>query len=97
MGATLLWGVQASHYGSFSCGAQALGRAGCSSYGTWAQYLWVAGLVALRHVESSLTRDRTSVPSIARQILNYWTTREAPFLFPVLDGERASLVEGRGF
>ena len=25
---------------------------------------------------SSLTRDRTCVPSISRQILNYWTTRE---------------------
>ena len=25
---------------------------------------------------SSLTRDQTLVPSIARQILNHWTTRE---------------------
>ena len=36
------------------------------------------GLVALRYVGSSWTRDRTCVPSIARQILNHWTTREAP-------------------
>ena len=34
-------------------------------------------LVALRHVGSSQTRDRTSVPCIERQILNNWTTREA--------------------
>ena len=27
---------------------------------------------------SSLTRDRTSVPWIGRQIPNHWTTREAP-------------------
>ena len=29
-----------------------------------------------RPVESSQTRDQTCVPNIARQILNYWTTRE---------------------
>ena len=51
----------ASHCGGFShCGAQALGWAGFSSYGTWTQYLqllgsraqarwlWRAGLVAQR-------------------------------------------------
>ena len=32
------------------------------------QYLWRTGLVALRHVESSQTRDWTSVPCIDRQI-----------------------------
>ena len=32
------------------------------------------GLVALRHVGSSRTRDSTSVPCIDRQILNHWTT-----------------------
>ena len=42
-----------------------------------------AGLVivehklALWHVGSSQTRDLTSVPCIARQTLNHWTTREA--------------------
>ena len=35
------------------------------------------GLGAPRHVESSQTRDRTSVPCIARQILKNYTTREA--------------------
>ena len=35
-----------------------------------AQLLW--------HVGSSGTRDETGVPCIARQILNHWTTREAP-------------------
>ena len=33
-------------------------------------------LAALRHVESSQTRDQTRVPSTGRQVLNHWTTRE---------------------
>ena len=38
-----------------------------------------ASSVALRHWDlSSLTRDQTYVPSIAKQILNHWTTREVP-------------------
>ena len=36
------------------------------------------GLVALRHVESSWTRDRTHVPSTLRQTAKHWTTREVP-------------------
>ena len=35
------------------------------------------GLVALRHVGSSRTRDRTRVRCIGRRILNHCTTREA--------------------
>ena len=35
-------------------------------------------LVAPQRMESCWTRDRTSVPSIARWILNYWTT--IPFI-----------------
>ena len=38
------------------------------------------GLSCSRHVGSSPTRDQTLVPCIARQILNHWTTREAPTL-----------------
>ena len=34
------------------------------------------GLVALPHVGSSRTRDRTRVPCIGRWILNHCTTRE---------------------
>ena len=34
------------------------------------------GLVALQHVKSSQTRNRTRVHYIGRQILNHWTTRE---------------------
>ena len=45
--------------------------------GAQAQWLWHTGLVALRHVGSSQTRNQTSVPCIARWILNYWITREA--------------------
>ena len=47
-------------------------------YGTWAQQLWWTGLVASWHVGSSWTRDHTDVPYIGRQIINHWTTREAP-------------------
>ena len=36
------------------------------------------GLVALRHVDSSQTRDQTSVPRTGRQILIHCTTREVP-------------------
>ena len=38
----------------------------------------VVGLVALRHVGSSQTRDQTCVPCIGKQFLNLWTTSEAP-------------------
>ena len=44
------------------------------------QYLRHTGLVALRHVGSSPTRNQTSVPCIGRWILNHWTTREVPHL-----------------
>ena len=43
---------------------------------TQAQYLWHTGLVTLRHVGSSWTRDRTCVPCTGRQILNHWAIRE---------------------
>ena len=36
----------------------------------WVQLLWPMGLVALRHVGSSQTRDLTHVPSTGRQTLN---------------------------
>ena len=39
----------------------------------WTQELWPMGLVAPQHVKSSWTRDQTHVPSLDRQILNYWT------------------------
>ena len=38
--------------------------------------MWLMGLVATRHVESSKIRDRTHVPCIGRWILNHWTARE---------------------
>ena len=46
-----------------------------------AQYLWCMGFDAPWHVGSSQTRDRTCVPCIGKQILNYWTIREALFFF----------------
>ena len=59
-----------------SCGAWAPHCCGFSCCRTWAQSLWLTGLVALRPVWSSWTRDRTCVPCIGRQILNHWTIRE---------------------
>ena len=40
------------------------------------QWLQHVGLVTLRHVGSSLSRDQTHVPCIGRWILNHWTTKE---------------------
>ena len=40
------------------------------------QYLWHTGLVALQHVKSSWTRDRTHVLYIGRRILIHCTTWE---------------------
>ena len=40
------------------------------------QQLWHPGLVVLKYVEFSLTRDQTHVLCIGRWILNQWTTRE---------------------
>ena len=42
-----------------------------------AQQLWRTGLLAPRHVGSSLTRARTRVPCTGRRILNHRATREA--------------------
>ena len=70
--------AQASYCSSFSyCGARALGLAGFSNCGTWAQLpwfsgskaqaqqLWPMGLVAPQHVGSSWTRDWTLSPTLA--------------------------------
>ena len=64
------------------CGARALDLAGSR---VWSQLLWRTGLVAPEHVKSFQTRDGTSVPCIARWILNPQTTRETLlFTFEVL-------------
>ena len=42
--------------------------------------LWHTGFVALRHVGSSRTRDRTHVSCIGRWILNRCTTGEVPYM-----------------
>ena len=56
-----------------SMGSRHMGFSGC---GTGAHYLWLEGLVALQHVESSQTRDRTCVPCVGRRILTHSATRE---------------------
>ena len=73
-------GAKASHSSGFSraarahgCAAQALVTAarGLRSGGSRAQELWCPGLVALQHVGSSPTRDRTHVSCIGRRILHH--------------------------
>ena len=64
-------GVQASHCGSFSyCRTQVLDRQ--------AQYLWCWSLIAPRHAGCSLSRDRTRVSCIGRQILIHCATGYVP-------------------
>ena len=58
-----------------SMGSRCMGFGRCSSR---ALERWLSSLVS-RHVRSSRTKDRTSIPCIAWQILNRWTTREALF------------------
>ena len=69
------WGLLFSRCSGFSLwclllfqslGSRAHGLSSCSTQGS----------VALRHVESSQTRDQTRVPCIDRWILNHWITRE---------------------
>ena len=61
--------VEASHMVASHCGARALGRAGFTSGSPQAGSLQHMGLVTLRHMGSSQTRDRTHVPCIGRPIL----------------------------
>ena len=96
VGATLLWGVQASHRGGFSWGgAWALGCTGFSScgrkvqqlqlpcYGAQARQVWHTDSAVLQRVESSWTRGQTRGPCIGKWILTHWTTKEVPHI-PVL-------------
>ena len=46
--------------------------------GAQVQQLWRTGLVALRHVEFSQTRDQAYVPCIGGRILNHCVTKEVP-------------------
>ena len=72
-----------------SCGVQATGRVGSVVCSTWALVeaceLSSCGTRALLPCSmwdlSSLTRDRTCVPWIGRQIFFHWTPREVPHAF----------------
>ena len=77
LGTTLGCSGWASHCGAFSW-AQASRRASFSTYSTRTQELWHPGLVALRHVKSSRTKDTTHVPCIGRQVPTHGATREVP-------------------
>ena len=63
----LLWNTESRHTGVSGCSTQA-------------QQLWHTGLVALRHVESTQTTDRTRVPCTGRWIPIHCTTREVPVI-----------------
>ena len=51
--------------------------------------LWFSYSVSIWDL-SSLSRDRTSVPWIARQILNPWTTRGSPSSYPLFHASHAA-------
>ena len=74
--ASLLHGLQG--HGAWAPGMQASVVAAHSFCNCNSRALehWLEGFVALQHVWFSGTRDCTSVPCIAMQILNHWTTRE---------------------
>ena len=93
------YGVQVN-----SCGPWTAGYAGIKPHGL--QKLWHAGSlivecrlsVAPWHVGfqfSSLPRDRTNVPWIARQILNHWTSREVPSLSLLRGSEQEVSYESK--
>ena len=54
------------------------------------------GLVAPRHVGSSRTRARTSVPCIGRRILIHCATREVPIHY-FLNGRKSGLIWGMDY
>ncbi|XP_067587576.1 AP-3 complex subunit sigma-1 isoform X3 [Pseudorca crassidens] len=63
---------------SHCCG---LSRCGAQAPDTQAQWPWLTGPTALRHVGSSRTGARTRVPCVGRRTLNHCATREAPKFF----------------
>ena len=81
-GLLLCCGAWSSYCGGFSCSrAWALEHVDFFCYGLRALVcrfsgFWRIGSIALWHVESSQTRDRTHVSCIDRQILHHWSTRE---------------------
>ena len=78
----------------FPSGAQARGGLASAVAACRAQWLWHVGPVALQHVESSQTRDRTRVPCIGRRSVIHCTTREVHFplfLISFLDCRPVSL------
>ena len=88
VGATLRCSAWASHCGGFSVAEhgfqarrlQQLQHVGSVVAACGLQQLWRTDLVALRHVGSSQTRDRTHVPCIDRRILNHCITKEVPIV-----------------
>ena len=59
--------------------AQRLQQLHLTLSGVWTQQLRYLGLVALQHVESFQTRNRTHILYTSRRILNHCTTREVLF------------------
>ena len=67
-------GAWTSRCGGLSCstGPRCMGFSRCS---TQAWQLWLLGLAAPQHMESSQTRDRTHVPRIDRRTCTHCATR----------------------
>ena len=63
---------------------------GFRSHGSQALKLWRTGLVALRHVGSSQSREGTLVSCTGRRIPNHWTTRDVQPRFLVETPESRS-------
>ena len=69
----------------FSCGAWVPLWLWCAGFSMqWLLLLQrvgsVVGRVDVHRFSCSAARDQTGVPCIAKQSVNHWTTREAPFL-----------------
>ena len=69
----------------------------------WLLSSWRPGSVALRHVESSWTRDWTCAPCIGRWVLYHWTTSRVlqysynlPFYCLFFQGNSLDLLVGSG-
>ena len=60
-------------------------HAGFSSCGTWAQQLWLTGLVAPRHVGSSRTRAQTRDPALAGRFLTTAPPGKPPYFFSMTE------------
>ena len=73
-----------SEHGLWALRLQQLQHSGSVSFGLWAQYFPLAGLVAQRQMESSRTSSGTCFPCMDRWVLSHCTIRDVlSYLFYV--------------